>query len=61
MCETCERIIEVMDGKKFKKEKFGKKHIDKIKGDFSFEHVCFSYDDMQQNICAPLPEWFRNI
>ena len=42
---SCERIIEVMDGKKFKKEKFGKKHIDKIKGDFSFEHVCFSYDD----------------
>lgn len=42
---SCERIIEVMDGKKFKKEKFGKKHIDKIKGDFSFEHVCFSYDE----------------
>ena len=42
---SCERIIEVMDGKKFKKEKFGKKNIDKIKGDFSFEHVCFSYDD----------------
>ena len=42
---SCERIIEVMDGKKFKKEKFGKKHIDKINGDFSFEHVSFSYDD----------------
>lgn len=42
---SCERIIEVMDGKKFKKEKFGKKHIDKIKGDFSFEHVSFSYDE----------------
>lgn len=42
---SCERIIEVIDGKKFKKEKFGKKHIDKIKGDFSFEHVSFSYDE----------------
>ena len=42
---SCERIIEVMDGVKFKKEKFGKKHIDKIKGDFSFEHVSFSYDE----------------
>ena len=42
---SCERIIEVMDSKKFKKEKFGKKHLDKVKGDFSFEHVSFSYDD----------------
>lgn len=42
---SCERIIEIMNEKKFKKEKFGKKHIDKVKGNFSFEHVCFSYDE----------------
>ena len=33
---------------KFKKEVFGKKHLDKINGDFEFKNVCFGYDQDRQ-------------
>ena len=37
------RVFEIIDGK-FKKEKFGKKHLEKINGNFEFKNVSFSYD-----------------
>ncbi len=39
------RVFEVIDSDAFKKEKFGTKHIDKIKGNFEFRDVHFGYDD----------------
>ena len=42
---SCERILEILDSKKYSKEKFGKKHLDKIEGNFEFKNVCFSYDN----------------
>lgn len=44
------RIFEVIDGKEFKKEKFGKKNIEKVDGYFKFENVNFSYDEDEQVI-----------
>lgn len=42
---SVERIIEIMDGTKFTKEHFGKKHIKKVHGDFEFKDVTFAYED----------------
>lgn len=39
------RVFEIINNQKFKKEKFGEKHIDNVKGNFEFKDVCFSYDD----------------
>ena len=41
------RVFEIINGK-FSKEKFGAKHLDKIKGDFEFKNVNFSYDGKKQ-------------
>ena len=38
------RVFEILKNEKFKKEEFGTKHIDKIKGDFEFKNVYFSYE-----------------
>lgn len=38
------RVYEIIYDEKFKKEKFGNKHIDKVHGDFEFQHVIFGYD-----------------
>ena len=38
------RVFEIIEGKKFKKEKFGKKHLKKVHGDFEFKQVSFSYN-----------------
>lgn len=38
------RVYEVIYDDKFKKEKFGTKHIAKVNGDFEFQHVTFGYD-----------------
>ena len=38
------RVFEIINDKKFKKEKFGNKHLEKIKGNFEFKDVVFSYD-----------------
>ena len=37
------RIREIMDSSSFSKEKFGKKHLDKVNGNFEFKDVEFSY------------------
>ena len=42
---SVDRIKEVMNGDKFKKESFGNKHIDKVNGDFEFKDVTFAYDE----------------
>lgn len=42
-----ERVFALLNNKQFKKEKFGKKHLDKVNGDFEFQNVCFSYDDKE--------------
>lgn len=39
------RVFEIINGKQFKKEKFGTKHLDEVKGNFEFKDVCFSYDN----------------
>jgi len=45
---SCTRIYNIMDDKEFPKEKFGNKHINKLKGDFEFKNVEFSYDNKKQ-------------
>ena len=44
---SCERVREVIDGEKFKKEQFGEKHLDKVEGHFTFEHVFFKYKEKE--------------
>ena len=40
---SCNRVFSIIDNNEFKKESFGKKHIKKIKGNFEFKNVYFSY------------------
>lgn len=40
---SSERVFAIMDSKEFGKEKFGKKHIDKVNGEFEFKNVTFTY------------------
>lgn len=42
---SCDRVFELINSKKFKKEEFGDKHLDKIDGSFEFKNVSFGYDD----------------
>ena len=42
---SCDRVFAILGNKQFKKEKFGKKHIQKVEGNFSFENVVFRYDE----------------
>lgn len=42
---SCNRVFDIISNKKYKKEKFGSKHIDNIIGNFEFKDVVFSYDD----------------
>lgn len=39
------RVFSILENKEFKKESFGKKHINNIKGNFEFSNVDFSYDN----------------
>lgn len=39
------RVFEIIESNTFKKEKFGTKHINNIKGDFEFQNVHFSYNE----------------
>lgn len=41
------RVFDIIGNDTYKKEKFGKKHINKIKGDFEFKDVWFSYSDKE--------------
>ncbi len=45
---SCSRVFSLLDNKEFKKEKFGKKHIDEIKGNFEFQNVTFSYKNNEK-------------
>ena len=40
---SCNRIFEIIHSDKYPKEKFGKKHINNVKGNFEFKNVSFSY------------------
>lgn len=42
---SSERVFAIMEGNQFKKEKFGKKHLDQIEGNFEFKDVTFGYGD----------------
>lgn len=42
---SCDRVFSIIDNKEFEKETFGKKHLDKIEGNFEFKNVTFSYDE----------------
>lgn len=42
---SCSRVFSLLDDQEFKKEIFGKKHLDKVKGNFEFKNVTFGYDD----------------
>ncbi|MDY4996619.1 MAG: ABC transporter ATP-binding protein [Bacilli bacterium] len=44
---SCERVKEIIDGVKFKKEQFGEKHLDKVEGHFTFDHVFFKYKEKE--------------
>ena len=39
------RVFELIDSKEYRKEKFGNKHLDKVKGQFEFRNVYFSYNN----------------
>ena len=41
---SASRIFNIINSDEFKKEKFGTIHLSKIKGDFEFKNVDFSYD-----------------
>ena len=41
---SCERVFEIINSNKYKKEYFGTKHINNIDGNFEFKKVSFSYD-----------------
>lgn len=42
---SCNRVFDIINNKKYKKEKFGTKHINNIVGNFEFKNVSFSYDN----------------
>lgn len=42
------RIFSIIKSSEFPKEKFGKKHIQKVKGNFEFKNVTFSYKDEKE-------------
>ena len=41
---SCDRVFSIIDNNTFKKEKFGKKHLEEINGNFEFKNINFSYD-----------------
>lgn len=47
---SSERIFSIMDSEEFPKEKFGKKKLKKIHGNFEFKNVCFGYKKDQPTI-----------
>ncbi len=42
------RIFDIIEGKEYRKEVFGTKHILKVKGDFEFRNVSFGYKENQK-------------
>ena len=45
---SANRVFEIIDGNKFSKEKFGKKVIKRILGNFEFKNVSFSYNEKKE-------------
>ena len=41
---SANRVFSLLSNKEFKKETFGKKHLDKVEGNFEFKNVEFAYD-----------------
>lgn len=41
---SCDRVFSIIDDKTFKKEHFGKKHLEKVSGNFEFKNVSFGYE-----------------
>ena len=41
------RVFSILENKEFKKEKFGKEHLNKINGDFEFKNVSFGYNEKE--------------
>lgn len=42
---SCNRVFSILYGNEFKKEEFGTKHINRLKGNLEFKDVHFSYGD----------------
>ena len=42
---VCDRVFEIIDNEKFKKETFGTKHLDDFKGNIKFDNVVFGYNE----------------
>lgn len=42
---SCNRVFEIINNRKYKKETFGTKHLDDIVGNFEFKNVSFTYDN----------------
>lgn len=45
---SSERLFAIIDGADFSKETFGDKHLAKVKGNFEFKDVAFSYNDKKK-------------
>ncbi len=45
---SASRVFEIIDSDTFRKEEFGKKHIDKVKGQFEFRNVHFGYNENKE-------------
>ena len=45
---SANRVYEIIDGKKFSKEKFGNTNLSHINGDFEFKNVSFSYKENKE-------------
>ena len=41
------RVFSILENKEFKKEKFGKEHLNRINGDFEFKDVSFGYNEKE--------------
>lgn len=41
------RVFSILENKEFKKEKFGKEHLNRINGNFEFENVSFGYNEKE--------------
>ena len=40
---SAERVIAIISSPEFSKDRFGQRHLDNVRGEIHFEHVCFSY------------------
>lgn len=51
---SASRVFAIIRGDTFKKETFGKKHLDTIRGDFEFSDVSFHYDTDEKKVLDKL-------